>query len=69
VHLGVLGHIQGAISRVGQNRMYTPYMAVCMVISLPKIPYIHRVYMVLASPSYKRRGHKSQHCPLVLFSG
>ena len=31
--------------RVGQNRVYTPYMTVCMMISLPKIPYIHRKYL------------------------
>ena len=30
--------------RVGQNRIYTPYMTVYMVISLPKIPCIHRIY-------------------------
>jgi len=37
--------------RVGQNRICTPYMAVCMVISLPKVPYIRRIYvcMVLAN--------------------
>jgi len=40
------------ISRVGQNHIYTPYMTVYLVISLPKIPYIHRVYMVLANPTY-----------------
>ena len=28
------------IIRVGQNRIYTPYMTVYMVISLPKIPYM-----------------------------
>jgi len=38
------------ICRVGQNRIYTPYMTVYLVISLPKIPYIHRIYMVLANP-------------------
>ena len=38
------------IFRVGQNRTYTPYMTVYLVISLPKIPYIHRIYMVLANP-------------------
>jgi len=38
--------------RVGQNRIYTPYMTVYLVISLPKIPYIHRIYMVLANPIY-----------------
>ena len=44
---------QGVISRVGQNRIYTPYVTVNSVISLPKIPYIHRIYMVLADLSYK----------------
>ena len=38
------------ICRVGQNRIYTPYMTVYLVILLPKIPYIHRIYMVLANP-------------------
>ena len=37
--------------RVGQNRIYTPYMTVYLVISLPKLPYIHRIYMVLANPA------------------
>jgi hypothetical protein len=35
--------------RVGQNRIYAPYMTVYLVISLPKIPYMHRIYMVLAN--------------------
>jgi len=34
--------------RVGQDRIYTPYMTVYLVISQPDIPYIHRIYMVLA---------------------
>ena len=38
--------------RVGQNRIYTPYTTVYLVIFLPKIPYIHRIYMVLADPTY-----------------
>ena len=29
----------------------TPYMTVYLVISLPKMPYIHRIYMVLANPT------------------
>ena len=33
--------------RVSQNRIYTPYMTVYLVISLPKIPYMHRIYMYL----------------------
>ena len=35
----------GLIHRVGQNRIYTPYMTVYLMISLPKVPYIHRIYM------------------------
>jgi len=30
-----------AVSRVGQNLIYTPCMTVYSVISLPKLPYIH----------------------------
>jgi len=41
--------------RVGLNPIYTPYMTVCMVITLPKISCICTVYtyecMVLANPS------------------
>jgi len=33
--------------RVGQKRVYTPYMTVCMVISLLKIPYVHRIYIYI----------------------
>jgi hypothetical protein len=40
--------------RVGQDRIYTPYMTVYLVISLPKIPWIHRIYMVLANPKHDR---------------
>jgi hypothetical protein len=38
------------ILRVGQNRTYAPYMTVHLLISLPKIPYIYRIIMVLANP-------------------
>jgi len=38
--------------RVGQIRVYTPYMTVYLAISLPKKPYIHRIYMVLVNPSH-----------------
>jgi len=31
--------------RVGQNRIYTPYMTIHLVKSLPIIPYIHRIYI------------------------
>jgi len=46
--------------RVGQNRMYTLYMTVYFMKSVPKIPYIHRIYMVLANPTHTpqlARGH------------
>jgi len=33
------------LTRVGQKRIYTPYMTVYLVIPLPKIPYIHRIYI------------------------
>ena len=32
---------------VGQKRVYTPYMTVCMAISLLKIPYVHRIYVYI----------------------
>jgi len=35
------------ICRVGQNPICTPYMIVCMVISLLKISYIHRIYVYM----------------------
>ena len=38
--------------RVGQNRIYTPYMTVYLVIFLPKVPYIHRIYIILANPRH-----------------
>jgi hypothetical protein len=41
------------VSRVGQNRVYTMYMTVYLVISLPKAPYMHRIYMVLANPTHE----------------
>ena len=31
--------------RVGKNRTYTTYMTVHLVISLPKIQYIHRIFI------------------------
>ena len=41
------------ISRVGQNRIHTPYMTLYLVISLPKIPYIPCICMVLANPIHQ----------------
>jgi hypothetical protein len=34
-------------NRVGQNRIYAPYMTVCMVIPLLKIPDIHRIFLYM----------------------
>ena len=41
-----------SVIRVGQNRIYTPYMTVYLVISLPKIPYIHRIYIYGSGQPY-----------------
>ena len=38
--------------RVGQNRTYTYIYTVYLVISKPKIPYVHCIYIVLANPIY-----------------
>ena len=38
-------YIQWIMARVGQNRIYTAYITVDMAISLPKIPYTHRIYI------------------------
>ena len=48
---GQSAHLKGApprtllVVRVGQNRIYTLYMTVYLVIFLPKITYIHRIYI------------------------
>ena len=50
-------HWSCIIYRVGQNRISAPYMTVCMVIPLLRIPYVHRYTykcMVLANPMYVR---------------
>ena len=47
----VMSRYTTLLCRVGQNRIDTPYMVVCMVMFLPKMPYIHRIYMVLANPT------------------
>jgi hypothetical protein len=40
------------VRRVDQNHIYTPYMTIYLIKSLPRIPYIHRIYMVLANSVY-----------------
>jgi hypothetical protein len=47
-----LGEHVWIILRVGQNRIYAPCMTVYLVISLPTLPYIHCIYMVLANPTH-----------------
>jgi len=36
---------QALLLRVGQDRIYTLYMTVCLVISLPKTLYTHHIYL------------------------
>ena len=42
------------LCRVGQDREHAPYMTLYLVLSLPKIPYLHCIYKVLANPMYMR---------------
>ena len=39
------------------NPMYTAYINVYLVISLPKLPCIHRIFMVLANPANPTNFH------------
>ena len=48
------------INRVGQNRIYTLYMALHSMQSLQTIPYIHRIYMVLANPTHEHCASSSK---------
>jgi hypothetical protein len=57
-----LSAMAAQIRRVGQNRIYIPYMTVYFVISLPKIPYINRIYMVLANPTDRCLGMAENLC-------
>ena len=54
--------------RVGQNRICTPYMTVCMVISLLIIPYIHRIYIYVygSGQPYLSAIWLLLYCPLYL---
>jgi hypothetical protein len=38
------------VCRVGQNRLHAPYIAAYLVIFLPRIPNVPRLYMVPANP-------------------
>jgi len=38
--------------RVSLDRKYTPYMTVSLVISLPRMPYMHSICMFLDNPTY-----------------
>jgi len=44
------GWLVGLARTVYIYTVYTPYMAINLVISLPKTPYIHRICMILANP-------------------
>ena len=43
--------VGGGSSKIGQSRIHAPYMTVHLVIPPPEIPYMHRIYMVLANPT------------------
>jgi hypothetical protein len=51
--IGGMSHAKD-IYRVGQNRICTYIYTVYLVISKPKIPYVHRIYMVLANSRHIR---------------
>jgi len=51
-HTCVFHNSKCHMCRVGQNRTCTYIYTVCLVISKPKIPYVHRIYLVLANPTY-----------------
>ena len=44
-HVPVEVNVPKYFSRVGQNRISAPYMTLCMMISLMKIPYVHWIYL------------------------
>ena len=52
--VGAVGKGAEYMNRVGQSCIYTLYMTVYLVISLPKKPYIHCTYMVPANPTCMR---------------
>jgi len=43
MHCLHFGASSSRVPKVGQNRIYTPHMTVCTMISLPKKPYVHRI--------------------------
>jgi hypothetical protein len=47
--------------RVGQNRICTLYMTVCMVLPLLKYPIYKYMYMVLANPKHDKTAHCVYH--------
>jgi len=57
--------------KVGQNRIFTPYMTVYMVVSLPNVLYTHRIYlyMVLANPTHAASIYPCGFVPTILVYG
>jgi len=54
------------IPRVGQNRIYTPYMTVYLVVFLPKIPYIYgsgQLYLYLPKTLVRPKNPNQTHLP------
>jgi hypothetical protein len=48
-------YFQEWFTRVGQNRIHTPYITVYLVVFLPKIPYIHHIYIYGSGQPYSYR--------------
>ena len=57
------------MTRVGLNCKFTPNLTVYLVISLLKIPFIHRIYMVLDNPTNGWWWCSHQKVPLVIEVG
>jgi hypothetical protein len=53
------------VCKVGQNRIYAQYMTVYFVISLPKIPFMHRIYIWFWPSLIVCIGHPVLHLLLV----
>ena len=63
----VFGNLTYRFHRVGQNRIYALYMTAYLAISLPIIPYIHRIYRVLANATYGACSWTAVECRFSLY--
>jgi len=68
--VGVLGcfgllYADTCIGLARTVNIYTPYMTVYLVISLPTIPYVNRICMVLANPTHAPVLFQEQCCRVL----